>query len=97
MSAMKNGASKSHDDKPKKEKFDFDKMKLAATHENSAVRKKIFIEYFERFEEFPSYLFDNESETDSRLLQTIEDIQRDPETTKEMRAGIDMLLRRLPS
>lgn len=85
------------DNKPKLEKFDFEKMKLAALHKDSYVRKKIFIEYFQRFAEFPSYLFDNEQQIDSRLLQTIEDIKGDPEVTKEIRLGIDALMHRLQS
>ena len=83
--------------KPKPEKFNFEKMKEAATSEDSAVRKASFIEYFERFSEFPSYLFDNEHETDIRLLKTIQDLLNDPDITKELRRGIDLLIRRLPS
>ena len=83
--------------KPKQEKFDFEKMKSAATHENPAVRKKVFIEYFERFEEFPSYLFDNEAKIDERLFETIQDLLNDPETPKKMLKGIEALKDRLPS
>lgn len=81
--------------KPKAEKFDFEKMKGAATHEDSKVRKQTFIEYFERFSEFPSYLFDNDHELDSRLRRTIDDLLADPATSREIRQGIDLLLRRL--
>ena len=94
---MRKSASSFAEKKPKPEKFDFEKMKLTAMHESSIVRKQSFIEYFERFEEFPSYLFDNEHRVDNRLKETIDDILKDPEITKEMRAGIDTLLRRLPS
>jgi len=80
----------------KREKFDFEKMKLAATHENTAIRKQSFIEYFERFSEFPSYLFDNEECIDARLRETINDLLQDAETTREIRKGIDTLLQRLP-
>jgi len=83
--------------KPKAEKFDFEKMKLAATHEDNLVRKQTFIEYFERFAEFPSYLFDNEGCVDNRLRRTIDDLLADPDTTRELRNGLDLLLRRLPS
>ena len=62
-----------------------------------SVRKQAFIDYFERFEEFPSYLFDNEREVDVRLFDTIQDLLKDPETPKAMRVGIDALMLRLPS
>lgn len=94
---MSNGYANSSDKKPKKEKFDFEKMKLAATHKDPEVRKRTFIEYFERFNEFPSYLFDNEHGTDGLLLSTIDDLLKDPSISKEMRAGVEMLQRRLPS
>ena len=80
----------------KQEKFDFEKMKSMATHKDPAVRKKIFIDYFERFEEFPSYLFDNEEKVDERLVQTIKELQNDPQTSKAMHKGIDALIERLP-
>ena len=83
--------------KPKREKFDFEKMKSAALSDDATVRKASFIEYFERFSEFPSYLFDNEQHTDVRLLKTIQDILNDPGITNELRIGIDSLLRRLPA
>jgi hypothetical protein len=78
------------------EKFNFEKMKEAAMHEDAAVRKQSFIEYFERFGEFPSYLFDNEDYIDERLRRTINDLLADPETPKDVRTGIDKLLQRLP-
>jgi len=72
-------------------------MKAAATSTDSDVRKNVFIEYFERFGEFPSYLFDNENGIDDLLSQTIEDLQKDPAITIAMKKGIDLLLGRLPS
>jgi hypothetical protein len=94
---MRRSAHRSDEAKPKKEKFDFEKMKAAATHPDSSVRKQTFVEYFERFGEFPSYLFDNESHIDDRLLATIDDLMKDPEISKDLRAGIETLMRRLPS
>ena len=82
--------------KQKQEKFDFEKMRLAATHQDPAVRKRIFIDYFERFEEFPSYLFDNNVKIDERLSRTIQDLLSDPETPTKMRKGIEVLKSRLP-
>jgi len=81
----------------KKPKFNFEELKAAATSLNAKIRKGVFVEYFERFEEFPSYLFDNENGIDSRLQETITDLQNDPETSKSMRKGIDVLMLRLPS
>lgn len=81
----------------KKTKFDFEELKAAATSLNAQLRKKVFEEYFERFEEFPSYLFDNENGIDSRLQETIKDLESDPETSKTMRKGIETLMLRLPS
>jgi hypothetical protein len=85
------------DKKPKKEKFDFEVMKLAATHEELSVRKKAFIEYFERFQEFPSYLFDNTAKIDPRLAETVHALMNDPSTSPEILKGIEALLHRLPS
>jgi len=82
---------------PKQPKFNFEELKAGATSENAAVRKRTFQEYFERFEEFPSYLFDNTSVIDSRLFQTIQDLTNDPETSKLMHKGIASLMQRLPS
>lgn len=93
---MKNRLAEPAEKKPKKEKFDFEQMKLAATNDNPSVRKRAFIEYFDRFEEFPSFLFDNESAVDARLRRTIDELLEDPLTTKELRRGIDSLLQRLP-
>ena len=86
--------------KPLKEKvakFNFEEMKAAATSSDPRVRKNVFAEYFERFGEFPSYLFDNENGLDEQLSQTIEDLKNDPETTRAMQKGIALLLGRLPS
>ncbi|MBI2613083.1 hypothetical protein HYW59_04770 [Candidatus Kaiserbacteria bacterium] len=85
------------DDAPKREKFDFETMKAAAANKDPAIRKQAFIEYFERFTEFPSYLFDNEQKIDERLYETMQDLLKDPTTTKEMHEGILALLDRLPS
>lgn len=71
-------------------------MKKAATDPDRAVRKRAFVEYFEEFHEFPSYLFDNEQAIDSHLFDTMQDILKDPETTKTVQVGVDVLLRRLP-
>ena len=84
-------------DARKKTKFNFEELKTAATSENPETRKKIFEEYFEQFEEFPSYLFDNTGSIDSRLSKTIEDIENDPDTSARMRKGIVQMLNRLPS
>jgi hypothetical protein len=78
-------------------RYDFEKMKAAATSDSRVIRKRAFIEYFERFAEFPSYLFDNERAADERLLQTIRDISEDEATGTAMRAGIEALQHRLPS
>ena len=80
----------------KQSKFNYEALKAAATSADPAVRKQMFIEYFERFEEFPSYLFDNNDAVDARLRETIQDLSNDPETSREMRKGIDLLLQRLP-
>jgi hypothetical protein len=82
---------------PKQPKFNFEEMKAEALSQDPAKRKKTFKEYFERFEEFPSYLFDNSEKIDSRLSETIQDLKSDPETTKTMHDGIAALLNRLPS
>ena len=79
----------------KKTKFSFEEMKAAATSANAETRKKVFEEYFERFEEFPSYLFDNENGTDTRLSQTIRDLESDPGISDKMRKGIALLMARL--
>jgi hypothetical protein len=78
-------------------KFDFEKMKSEATSEDPVVRKAAFIEYFERFAEFPSYLFDNEAKIDKHLSETIQELRKDPDTSKPMLIGIEALLDRLPS
>lgn len=84
-------------DARKKTKFNFEELKTAATSENPETRKKTFEEYFEQFEEFPSYLFDNTESIDRRLSKTIEDIENDPDTSARMRKGIAQMLNRLPS
>ena len=85
-------------DKPqKKPKFDFEELKAAATSGNRQTRKKVFAEYFEQFEEFPSYLFDNTDKIDERLSETIQDLTNDPDTSKTMHKGIATLMQRLPS
>ena len=78
-------------------KFDFEKMKAAATSEKRATRKEAFVGYFEEFGEFPSYLFDNEAGIDRRLSETIRDLLTDADISKEMRKGLELLLTRLPS
>lgn len=79
----------------KKPKFNFEELKAAATSFNAKIRKKVFEEYFERFEEFPSYLFDNSNGIDTKLAETIRDIENDPETSKNMRKGLAALMMRL--
>ncbi|HTR19173.1 MAG TPA: hypothetical protein VMH91_04340 [Candidatus Paceibacterota bacterium] len=85
------------DESVKRQKFDFEQMKQAATHKDPSVRKKVFIEYFERFGEFPSYLFDNEVKVHEQLSETMRDILKDADVTEAMRKGVEALLRRLPS
>ncbi|OGG51124.1 hypothetical protein A2763_02165 [Candidatus Kaiserbacteria bacterium RIFCSPHIGHO2_01_FULL_54_36] len=79
----------------KKPRFDFEELKAAATSVNAKIRKNVFVEYFERFEEFPSYLFDNTNGVDERLAETIRDLQNDPETSKTMHKGLQALVLRL--
>lgn len=79
----------------RREKFHYDMMKSAATSDDDASRKQAFIEYFERFAEFPSYLFDNESGIDARLQKTIDDIRNDVYTEAHVRTGIEALVERL--
>ena len=81
----------------KKAKFNFEELKTAATSENPELRKKVFEEYFEQFEEFPSYLFDNTDRIDKKLSETISDIENDPDTSARMRKGIVQMLNRLPA
>ena len=76
-------------------RFNFEELKAGAMNANPEIRKNTFIEYFGRFQEFPSYLFDNGMEIDPRLSQTIQDLTDDPETTETMRKGISTLLERL--
>ena len=82
---------------PRKPKFNFEELKAAATSLNAKIRKKVFEEYFEQFQEFPSYLFDNTNGVDKMLAETIRDIENDPETPQPMRKGIQSLMMRLPS
>ena len=79
----------------KKIKFDFEKMKAEAMNSNPETRKNAFKDYFERFEEFPSYLFDNSAGVDALLSQTIRDLQSEPDITTAMRKGIEQLMGRL--
>lgn len=72
-------------------------MKRLATSPYRAVRKTVFLEYFEAFSEFPSYLFDNEREIHVDLWQTAQDILADKTTSKDVRKGVEQLLARLPS
>lgn len=81
----------------KKTKFNFEELKTAATSDKPEIRKKIFEEYFEQFEEFPSYLFDNTDSIDKKLSETISDIENDPDTSARMRKGISQMLNRLPA
>ena len=81
----------------KQAKFNFEELKAGATSPNKAIRKRCFKDYFERFEEFPSYLFDNSEKIDSLLYETIQDLTNDPETTTAMQKGIASLMMRLPS
>ena len=56
----------------------------------------MFVEYYERFDEFPDYLFDNTNTIDARLLQTIQDLENDLDTSEKMHKGVKELLQRLP-
>ena len=80
---------------PKKSKFNFEELKAAATSQDIDTRVETFRDYFERFEEFPSYLFDNEHGIDARLAETIERLQKSLSTSEKMHAGIALLLERL--
>lgn len=80
----------------KREKFDFEKMKAAATSEDAAIRKAEFIEYFERFNEFPSFLFDNAQNLDPRLAATMQDLSIDENSSKALLEGVKALHYRLP-
>lgn len=79
----------------KTDKFNFQKLKTDATSEDPTVRKNIFIEYFERFEEFPSYLFDNSQGINKQLYETIQDLTNDSKTSESMQKGISVLMSRL--
>lgn len=81
----------------KADKFSFDELKADATSDDPTTRKNMFKKYFERFEEFPSYLFDNTEGIDRLLLQTIRDIANDSSTSEQMQKGIVTLMERLPS
>ncbi len=82
---------------PTKAKFNFEQLKTTATHLDIRVRMKAFTEYFDMFEEFPSYLYDNSSGIDETLLSTVEKLRENPDTSKQMKIGIELLLNRLPS
>lgn len=81
----------------KKEKFDFEKMKAAATSDDPAIRKAEFVEYFDRFNEFPSFLFDNEGSIDPRLRATMQDISTDTTSSQALLDGVKALVYRLPA
>ena len=81
----------------KKPRFSYEELRIAATSLNAKIRKKMFEDYFEMFEEFPSYLFDNSNGIDRLLSETIQDIENDPSTSEKMRKGITVLLQRIPS
>jgi hypothetical protein len=83
--------------KEKQPKFNFADLKAGATSQNPTIRKKTFQEYFEKFQEFPSYLFDNSKGIDSVLSETIQDLEKDPGTTEAMQKGIALLRERVPS
>ncbi|MDP3645572.1 MAG: hypothetical protein Q8R25_00585 [bacterium] len=83
--------------KEKQPKFNFEELKAGATSQNPVTRKKTFQEYFEKFQEFPSYLFDNSHGIDSVLHQTIQDLEKDPDTTEAMQKGLALLLERVPA
>lgn len=83
------------DPEKKLDKYDFEKMKAAALSPEPAVRKAAFLEYFERFSEFPSFLFDNDQAIDDRFLSTIVEIEKDPEVPKPVLVGIAALRERL--
>jgi hypothetical protein len=85
----------SRPEKKKLDKFDFDKMKSEATSPDLSLRKAAFIEYYERFEEFPSYLFDNDSKIDEQFLSTIQELEKDEKSTPAILKGIAALRLRL--
>ncbi len=86
---------RSEQTKLKRVRFDFNKMKQEAMHEDDHVRKRVFLEYYERFAEFPTYLFDERSGIDPRLQKTIEDIRNDSSMTPAVLKGIEALVLRL--
>ena len=71
------------------------KMKEAATSPVASIRKQAFVEYFERFEEFPSYLFDNERALDALFQETILSIESDPSSSPALLKGVAALKLRL--
>jgi len=82
---------------PKQPKFNFEKLKAEATSPNLEIRVRSFKAYFEQFQEFPSFLFDNERRIDDVLLQTIKALEKDSEMSKPMQQGLEALLNRLPA
>ncbi len=70
-------------------------MKLAAMSDDPAIRKEVFFEYFERFGEFPSFLFDTEQGVDARLIETMTDLKSDLTVSDAMRKGIERLMERV--
>ena len=82
---------------PTPKKFEYERLRRLATSEDRAVRKESFLEYFEQFHEFPSFLFDNEQEIHADLWQTMQDIQADRALSKDIKKGVEQLLNRVPS
>lgn len=83
--------------KPQVKKYSFAETKILATSPHRDVRKAVFLEYFERFSEFPSYLFDNEREIHIDLWLTAQDILADRDSSKEVCKGIEQMINRLPT
>lgn len=83
-------------DSKKLPKYSFADMKIAAMSDDAVVRKKEFCDYFERFGEFPSFLFDTDAGVDQRLLDTISDLKSDPLVSDDIKRGIARLVERLP-
>jgi hypothetical protein len=82
---------------PKKSKYNFEELKAGATSPDVETRAAAFRDYFERFEEYPSFLFDNERQLDPRLAETVQYMQSHGETSEKMLQGLKLMLDRLPS